>query len=152
MKTLRYDPLNILCHNGWEWHLYIDDWLIQMDHQEPTEDEYYQYTLVVMGHSYNSTVRAVVAAHSRHLIIDGHYGVLWLDVAKYENDPPYEMNALTDMIRAIEYAEDNLLNIGMPFTPDYRFHKNAYNKKLRNDKLRRRYNLDALEKEDREKG
>ena len=143
MDSVRYKPLHILCCNGWEWHHYNTDWLIQMD---DTED-YFQYTLEVLGHSYKSTVRAVVASHSRHLCIDGHYGVLWLDVAKYENNPPYEEHALTDMITAIGYAEDNLLAIGMPFTPDYDFHgRNKANKKRRNDALRRKYNLEELEK------
>lgn len=141
----KYHPLSILCQNGWEWHQYNTDWLIKMD---DTED-YHQYTLTVLGHSYHTIVRAVVAAHSKHLRCDGHYGVLWLDAAKYENNPPYEENALTDMLTAIEYAEDNLLKIGMPFIPDYRWHGNAYNKRRRNEKLRRLYNLDELEKRDK---
>lgn len=141
----KYSSLHILCRNGWEWHHYNTDWLIKMD---DTED-YSQYTLEVLGHSYNSTVRAVVADHSGHLCINGHYGVLWLDVAKYENDPPYEEKALTDMITAIKFAEDNLLSIGMPFAPDYRFHGNAANKRRRNDKLRRLYNLEEFEKQER---
>ena len=145
---MRYDTLPILCCNGWEWHHYNTDWLIKMDDCE----DYDQYTLDVLGHSYNSTVRAVVASHSKHLIINGHYGVLWLDVAKYECDNcPHSMNDLTDMIKAIEYAEDNLLKIGMPFSPNYRFNgRNKANKKRRNNKLRKLYNLDELERRDNE--
>lgn len=146
--TKRYDSLHIMCSNGWEWHTYNTDWLIKMDDSE----EYIQYTLDILGHSYNTTVRAVVASHSKHLVLDGHYGVLWLDAAKYENDPPYDEHALTDMLRAIELAEDNLLAIGMPFTPDYQFHgRNKANKKRRNDKLRRMYDLDEKERKDSEK-
>lgn len=146
MKPIRYKPLWILCCNGWEWHHYNTDWLIKMDDSE----EYGQYTLKILGHSYDTTVRAVVAEHSKHLVIDGHYGVLWLDAAKYENDPPYEENALTDMITAIKFAEDNLLTIGMPFTPDYRFHGNVANKRRRNEKLRRLYNLEELERSEKD--
>ena len=55
------------------------------------------------------------------------------------------------MLRAIELAEDNLLAIGMPFTPDYQFHgRNKANKKRRNDKLRRLYNLEEKERKDNE--
>lgn len=144
---MTYKPLYILCHNGWEWHHYNTDWLIKMDDCE----DYDQYTLKVLGFMYDSTVRAVVASHSKHLCIDGHYGILWLDVAKYENEPPYTETALKDMITAIEYAEDNLLKIGMPFTPDYEFHgRNRANKKRRNDKLRKLYNLEELERRDNE--
>lgn len=143
--TKKYDSLHIMCSNGCEWHTYNTDWLIKMDDSE----EYNQYTLDILGHSYNTTVRAVVASHSKHLCIDGHYGVLWLDAAKYENDPPYEEHALTDMLCAIELAEDNLLAIGMPFTPDYQFHgRNKANKKRKNDRLRKLYNLDEKERKE----
>jgi len=145
-KPKRYNCLHILSTNGWEWHHYNTDWLIQMDDSE----DYFQYTLKVLGHSYHTVVRAVVASHSKHLCINGHYGVLWLDAAKYENNPPYEENALTDMLTAIKYAEDNLLKIGMPFTPDYRFHGNKANKSRQNEKLRRLYNLEELEKNEKE--
>lgn len=140
----KYNSLHILCQNGWEWHSYNTDWLIKMDDCE----DYFQYTLDVLGHSYVTTVRAVVAAHTKHLDINGHLGVLWLDAAKYECEPPYEEHALTDMLTAIEYAENNLLKIGMPFTPDYKFHGNAANKRRKNEKLRKMYNLEELEKID----
>lgn len=141
---MKFKPLYILCGNGWEWHHYNTDWLIQMDDSE----EYTQYTLKVLGYGYYTIVRAVVSEFSQHLCINGHYGVIWLDAAKYENNPPYEENALKDMIKAIERAEDNLIKIGMPFCPDYKFHgRNKANKKRRNDKLRRLYDLERFEKE-----
>lgn len=141
---MKFKPLYILCGNGWEWHHYNTDWLIQIDDSE----EYTQYTLKVLGYGYDTIVRAVVSEFSQHLCINGHYGVIWLDAAKYENNPPYEENALKDMIKAIERAEDNLIKIGMPFCPDYKFHgRNKANKKRRNDKLRRLYDLERFEKE-----
>lgn len=141
---MEFKPLYILCGNGWEWHHYNTDWLIQMDDSE----EYTQYTLKVLGYGYDTIVRAVVSEFSQHLCINGHYGVIWLDAAKYENNPPYEENALKDMIKAIERAEDNLIKIGMPFCPDYKFHgRNKANKKRRNDKLRRLYDLERFEEE-----
>jgi len=143
-RIMTFNTLHILSRNGWKWHTYITDWLIKMDDCE----DYDQYTLTILGSIYHSTVRAVVASHSKHLNINGHYGVLWLDVAKYETEPPYSETALKDMITAIEYAEDNLLKIGMPFSPYYEFHgRNKANSKRRNDKLRKLYNLDELESE-----
>lgn len=138
----KYYPLHILCANGWTWHHYANDPIIQMDNSE----DYCVYTLKILV-EYHVTVRAVVASHSQHLCINGHYGVLWLDVAEYENDPPYGMDDLEDMLEAIRLAEDNLLKIGMPFAPDYQFNGNAANKRRRNEKLRRIYNLEELEKE-----
>lgn len=145
MKTKQYNPLHILGGNGWKWRHYNTDEVIQMD---DTED-YFVYTMEFLG-TYHTLVRAVVAEHSKHLCIDGHYGVLWLDAVKYECDPPYSENDLEDMLCALELAEENLLTIGMPFTPDYKFHGNAANRKRRNDKLRKLYNLDELEKRDDE--
>ena len=142
MKEYRYSPLHILCGNGWEWHHYNDDWLIQMDGNE----DYGQYTLDVLGYGYTTTVRAAVAEYSRHLEVNGHYGVLWLDAARYENRPPYEEQALEDMKIAILNAEDNLLAIGMPFSPNYIFHGDIETKKKRNERLRLRYGLDKKER------
>jgi len=143
---MKYYPLYILCGNGWKWRHYQDDPIIQMD----DTDDYDTYTIEILGTTYHTVVRAVVAAHSKHLVVDGHYGVLWLDAAQYECSPPYSENDLEDMMCAIELAEENLLKIGMPFTPDYKFHGNKANRRRRNDKLRRLYNLDELEKQDDE--
>lgn len=143
----RYDPLHILCQNGWQWHTYIDDPVLPAS---IADDEYFQYTLDVLGW-YTTTVRAVVAEYDKHMVIDGHLGVLWIDVVKYENDPPYSENDLEDMIWALELAEDNLIKIGMPFTPDYKFRgRNKANKKRRNDTLRKMYGMEELERKYRE--
>lgn len=136
-----FRPLHILGANGWKWHTFQDDEIIKMDNT----DDYFVYTMDFLG-EYHTTVRVVVSEFSKHLVVDGHYGVLWIDAAKYECSPPYSERDLNDMIYAIEMAEENLLKIGMPFTPDYKFHGNKANRKRRNDKLRKLYNLDELEK------
>ena len=146
-KVKAYYPLHILCINGWKWHSYNSDPLIQMD----DSDDYAQYTLKVLG-EYETTVRAVVAQHSKHLCINGHYGVLWLDAVDYECQRPYSDHALIDMLFALELAEENLLKIGMPFAPDYRFHGNKANRKRRNEKLRRLYDLERKEEIDNRNG
>ena len=76
-----------------------------------------------------------------------HYGVVRLEVF-YPPRPPYEWYELDDAQRAIELAEDNLLRIGMPFEPDFVFHgHNQANKVRRNLALRKKYGMDAMEKE-----
>ena len=139
-KIKEFRPLQIMCHNGWEWHHYNTDWLIQIDNSE----DYSQYTLDVMGWGFNSTVRATVCSCEKHLEYHSTYGVLWLDIAKYECDnAPHSPSDLREMQLAIEHAENNLLTIGMPFVPDYKFNgKNKANKKRRNDSLRKQYGLD----------
>ena len=139
----RFDVLYILSRNGWEWLSYESEYL-------STTDTLYQYKAEFLGREYSSTVVALVAAHPDHLNLDGHYGVMWLEaIYECDRDGCLSYHDMKDMQQAIIYAEDNLLKIGMPFTPDYRFHgKNAANKKRRNDKLRRLYNLAEIEQED----
>ena len=139
----RFDVLHILSRNGWEWLSYESEYL-------STTDTLYQYKAEFLGREYSSTVVALIAAHPDHLNLDGHYGVMWLEaIYECDRDGCLSYHDMKDMQQAIIYAEDNLLKIGMPFTPDYRFHgKNAANKKRRNDKLRRLYNLAEIEQED----
>ena len=144
MNKEKYEPLHILCRNGWTWHCYRNDPIIQMN--DP-DDEYEVYTNTFLGW-YTTTVRAAISQCSDHLCIYGHYGVLWLDVVKYECDPPYSRNDMEDMLTVLKYAEEHLLKIGMPFTPDYKFHGNDPEAmRQRNMELRQLYDLDALEKE-----
>ena len=141
---MKADFHRLLGENGWKWRHYYDDPIIQMDNT----DDYFVYTLEILG-EYRTTVRAVVAECEKHLHVDGHFGVLWIDAAMYECDPPYSERDLNDMIFAIEKAEENLLRIGMPFTPDYRFHGNRANRQRRNEKLRKLYNLEEKEREEK---
>ena len=138
----RYNPLHILCHNGWEWLCYDKDKL-------SNATEYEQYAAEFLGDSYSSTVVAIVSQRPEHLNLDGCYGVLWLE-AIYENDRNgLSYGDMEDMMSAIENAEGNLLTIGMPFTEGYQFHgRNKANRKRRNDKLRRLYGLKEIEKQD----
>ena len=144
MNKQKFNPLRILSSNGWIWLCY------EKDHLSITE-ELDQYKADFLGNDYHSTVVALVSTHKKHLAFDGTYGVMWLE-AVYENERNgcLSYGDMEDMQSAIVLAEENLLRIGMPFTPDYRFHgKNTANKKRRNDKLRRLYNLDDLERKDR---
>ena len=144
MKHKEYRPLWIMGQNGWKWRCY------QNDEYNSGTDDYECYTMEIHG-EYSTLVRACVSEYQRHLAVDGHYGILWLEVADYESDPPHSERDLYDMIYALELAEENLLTIGMPFVPDYKFHGNRHNRQLRNDKLRHIYNLDELERIDNEK-
>lgn len=139
----KFNAWRILTHNGWRWRKYKNEYL-------SITDEYSQYSAEFMGDSYGSIVVAIVSDMKDHLEFDGHYGVLWLEVV-YENDRNgcYSYGDLYDMQTAIENAEENLLLIGMPFVPEYIFHgRNVANKRRRNEKLRKLYDLEALEKEE----
>ena len=141
-----WNPLHILSSNGWKWLHYEKDRL-------STTDEYAQFAMDILGDMYHSTVVAIVSEHPQDLDLDGHYGILWLE-AVYECNRKgcLSYDDMEDMQAAIILAEENLLKIGMPFTPGYRFHGgNIANKKRRNDKLRRIYTLEEIEARDNEK-
>lgn len=132
----------ILERNGWKWLSYDDEKL-------SITTELTQYKADFLGNSYSSTVIAIISDRKKHLQFDGHFGVLWLE-AIYENERNdcLSYDDMCDMQQAIIHAEENLLRIGMPFTPNYHFHgKNIANKKRRNDKLRREYDMEKLESE-----
>lgn len=151
----KYDPFTILTKNGWKWLHYTDatgrrDWRdgYCFEAEQDTGD---QYVLTLLDRGYETTVRAVVSCRPKHLELDGHYGVLWVDAVEYESDPPYSVEDLEDMISAIELAEENLLRIGMPFTDGRSFHgsKAEIEAKIqRNNELRERYKLDEKERAD----
>ncbi len=143
-KIKRFDVLHILERNGWKWLCYDADKL-------SSTDDYEQYACNILGAEYESTIVAIISCRPDHLQLDGHYGVLWLE-AIYENERRgcLSYHDMKDMQTAIIHAEQNLLTIGMPFTKDYRFHgRNKANMVRRNEKLRRMYNLEELESEDK---
>lgn len=134
----KFNCLHIFCENAWDWA------------QDGDKDDYedsFIYTAEFLG-EYTTKIRAVVSENSNHLRHDGHYGVLWLEVENYECDQPYADYHLKDMLHAIDLAEKNLLTVGMPFTPGYEFQSNQGNRKRRNEKLRRMYGLEEMEKKD----
>ena len=128
-----------LNHNGWQW---------EKKRSFDTDDyEVFSMTFLVM---YDVKVYACVSTSRRHLDLDGHYGVLWLE-AEYEYDRPHSKCELDEMITGMALAETNLLLIGIPFTPDYKFIDNADTKMQLNAKLREKLDLERQENEDFEK-
>lgn len=123
--------------NGWAWN----------QKRSMEEDDYSVYEMTFLM-TYKVTIYACVSMSPSHLSLDGHYGCLWLE-AEYEYDRPHSFGELNEMRAAIETAENNLLLIGIPFTPDYKFlGKNRANKKRKNDAIRRRLNLEEQESKD----
>lgn len=136
------DIFKLLDRNGWEW-LRGDGW---------NERSTFCFKATFTGY-YKYEILASVACISDHLDLEGHLGVLWLEVIgtpdetfdKY-NGPTYE--DMTHMQECIEFAEANLVRCGIPFSPNYRFHgKNKANLKRRNDAIRRKLKLEEIEGE-----
>ncbi len=145
-KVEKYRPLHILCCNGWKWLRFDKDKI-------SITTEYEQYAADFLGSAYSSTVVAIVSEYPDHLDLDGHYGVLWLE-AVYENERNgcLSWGDMKDMMCAIDNAEENLLMCGMPFVPVYEFHgRNKANKKRKNEKLRKMYDMESIEQKDWER-
>lgn len=142
MKKRNVSFLHLMGSNGWMWQTY-DGW---------ADDDYYKYKSTFLG-EYSVDVMAVVADNANHIRLNGHLGVMWLEVVGYPDCDRDENNGYTfrdidDIRSGLMLAEENLVRCGIPFTPDYRFHgKNRANLKRRNDATRRRLGMEALEKE-----
>ena len=125
-----------LTHNGWKWEqkrsVDIDDY------------EVFSLTILVM---YEVKVYACISTVPKHLDLDGHYGVMWLE-AEYEYDRPHEISELKEMISGMALAESNLLLIGIPFSPGYKFIDNVDVKTTLNEKLRKELDLEKQEDEE----
>ena len=130
----------LLTRNGWAW-LRGDGW---------NERDTFCFKATFAG-LYEYEILASVACNPNHMDLDGHLGVLWLEVIgtpdetfdKY-NGPSYEN--LTHMQECIEFAEANLVRCGIPFSPNYRFHgKNRANLNRRNCAIRRKLKLEETE-------
>jgi hypothetical protein len=138
-KKQYYDFLHIFCQNGWDWNTADDDW---------PEKDCYEYTNTFTS-DYQAKVTAIVSCNQNHLKHHCHYGILWLEVSDYECGDHYSINELKEMMSILDIAEKHLLTIGMPFVPDYEFISNKGNRKRRNEKLRRIYELEEKEMKDK---
>lgn len=127
---------NTFGSNGWKWYI----------KEGSNKEDLSTYKLDILG-EYTTTVTANICDDEDELCCNGHYGVSWLDADYEYSNRNLSYEELEDILYALESAEDNLLSIGIPFSPRYKFHgSNRANKKRRNDSLRRRLNLDYLEK------
>ena len=129
---------NVLGHNGWKWE--------KERSLDETDFDVYSMTFLVL---YEVKIYALITRHSGQLDWNGHYGVNWLE-AEYEYDRPHTKEELNEMITAMGYAEKNLLTIGIPFIPDYKFNgkdETIHEKQIRNQELRESLKLEEQEQE-----
>lgn len=129
---------NRFAQNGWKWE----------KDRSLEKDDYDVFSMTFLV-TYDVKVYACVSRYSGHLALEGHYGVMWLE-SEYEYDRPHSIDELEEMKQGMAYAEDNLLRIGIPFSPDYKFISDAELKAAINAKLRNKLNLEKQENEDNE--
>lgn len=138
-----FRPMKILCKNGWNY--------LKPYENISLADEFSQFKASFLGNNEVYTVVAVVSMYKRDLDLDGHFGVLWLEVSNLENTSCFSVSDLEDMKEALSAAEENLLLIGMPFSSNYNFHGSDPEERARiNTNLRKYYDLDELERKAKE--
>lgn len=137
-KRVRF--FNTLTQNGW---------MPIYDKEYKSEDTYAVYEFTLIAKFYKSRCFAHIAESVDSINIGGHLGVGWVVVEYEYNDRPYGYNDLEDMKEAINCAEKNLLEIGMPFQDNKSFHGSEEEKAekiKRNNELREKWELEEIEK------
>lgn len=138
------DWLYLLGNNGWLWNS-----------EKSYQEEYVFYEARIMGLEYDVGCWARVSDGDRGYRACGDYGVAWIecDISTYTSSEFITMHDVQEVTYAIDHAETNLLNCGIPFTADYKFHgKNASNKARRNAAIRRKLRLKSSKEEREENG
>lgn len=128
------DAFAMFERNGWNYDL-------KQSEENNFESVFYYMDITI---EYKTRVTAEFVKEYRGLNIASSFGVVGL----YGN---YEYTDMTfgeieDMLEAMVHAEDNLLNNGIPFIKDYKFHgKNKKQKALKNQRLRKKLHLEEQE-------
>lgn len=129
--------LRLLGENGWQW-----------SSEKSYDDDYSFYEARILGSGYDVGCWARVSDGYKGYKACGDYGVAWIecDVSTYTTADYLDWNDAQEIMYAIDHAESNLLQCGIPFTAAYRFHgKNTSNKVRRNAALRRKLGLKTKE-------
>lgn len=137
------DLHKLMGSNGWEW-LHYDRWT--------TERDGAIYKATFTG-QYTCDVIAIVACNKNDITIEGHLGVLWLEIIgtpyfTFDEISGYCYYHLDAMNECLMLAEENLVRCGIPLSPLYKFRsKNKANLKRRNEATRKRLGIAELEHE-----
>lgn len=128
--------LRILGNNGWEWLS-----------QQSIGEEYSFYQATIYANGYFVRCFARVSDTHRGYDACGDYGVAWIecDISTYTSREYIGRDDAFEVLAAIDKAESNLLRCGVPFTKDYRFSKNQYNKARRNNAIRKNLGILTIE-------
>ena len=106
------------------------------------EADYYSLDITI---EYTTTVTAEFIKDWEGLHICSSLGVIAL-TATYEYKENLLYEEVENIIAALDHAETNLLNNGIPFVKDYKFHgKYKKQKALKNQRIRKRMYIDEIE-------
>ena len=123
-------------------------WKLNYDKTSQDNDGSYYYSMDIPI-EYITTVTAEFIKDWEGLHICSSLGVIALTATyEYKEDLLYE--EVENIIAALDHAETNLLNNGIPFVKDYKFHgKYKKQKALKNQRIRKRMHIEEIETEAR---
>ena len=128
------DAFAMFERNGWNYDL------------KQSEENHYESVFYYMDITieYKTRVTAEFVKEYRGLNIASSFGVVGLSGNYEYTDMTF--GEIEDILEAMEHAEDNLLNNGIPFIKDYNFHgKNKKQKALKNQRLRKKLHIEEQE-------
>jgi len=132
-KKFSVDDLrDILNRNGWLWV-----------YDRECEEDFSYYQMTFQSYCCRTIVR-VLFSKPESEGEEWDYSIVSLEAKSAEDVGPFfHRDVIGGMLQACQFAEDNLLAIGVPFGKNYRFQgRNIANKKRRNAALRRRCGLE----------
>ena len=122
----------------------LNGWKLNYDRTLRGNDKSFFYSMDI-SIEFITTVTAEFIKDYEGLTISDSFGVLALS-ATYEYKEDLLLEDLEHIIAALDHAETNLLNNGIPFIKDYNFHgKNKKQKALKNQRLRKKLHIEEQE-------
>ena len=122
----------------------LNGWKLNYDKTSQDNDKSFFYSMDI-SIEYITTATAEFIKDYEGLSICDSFGVLALS-ATYEYKEDLLLEDLENIIAALDHAETNLLNNGIPFVKNYEFYgKTKKQKALKNQRIRKRMHIDEIE-------
>lgn len=134
-------------HNNKNEKMYLALGKIGILSGDKREEDWSTYSVKISTERYAYTLNVEVFEYERHLNSCNDLGVISLEIIDSDG---FNIQAgmgdddLKDMLVAIDYCEQFLLNNNIPFLADYRFSKNNAKRKAKNLKIRKKWNIEEF--------
>lgn len=111
------------------------------------EEEWSTYSVKISTERYAYTLNVEVQEYERHLNFCNDLGVIAIDVVSSDGfhiEGGMDDGDLKDMLVAIDFCEQFLLNNDIPFVADYRFSKSNAKRRAKNLAIRKKWNIEEF--------
>ena len=118
------------------------------------EEDWSTYSVKISTERYPYTLNVEVFEYERHLNCCNDLGVIAINVVSSDGfhiEGGMDDGDLKDMLVAIDFCEEFLLNNDIPFVADYRFSKQNAKRRVKNLAIRKKWNIKEFIKQVEEK-